>query len=88
MTAAERIRARALATVLPISEADRLLLLAWFQAHPDAVDCYRNYAGDIVEGGAHRASMTSRTAQLVAILRDGFPRHWSRWAIEHRRGHP
>lgn len=86
MTTLENIKARALATPLPWPEAERLRILAWFEAHPDVTHAYLFYNGTLRSEQAETAAMFSRTAQLVSIALEGVPVMVSRWSVTNRKG--
>jgi len=60
----------------------RAALRAWFESHPNAMYAYEFFDGRIIEESAYVASLTSRTARLVAIASDGFPALRSRYTVD------
>lgn len=58
-------------------------LQAWYDANPEAENAYSFYDGRIIEESKYAKTMTSRTAQLVAIITDGFPALTSRWSVKY-----
>ena len=79
-----RLAARRPAYTLTIDQRDAVL--HYFEAHAASDAVYLFYDGRVLDADEYQRQMTSRTAQLVAIARDGFPivvgrRAFYRWFV-------